>query len=236
METYYQPANSTTTAAEERAANQQQLLLIFGATSFFLLFRAYLLPAMLQGVLPDTVNIIRLAERITSSVNAMIAIPCTIFYLRNRMSFKHWYKSLNFAKGYLIAGSILDIYYYGLVVKTIVYLVHHVLFFCILHFVKRKPNYAKLTAQGMLAEIPLLLLYYTQYLFNIGQGKGMYFLLLSLVTYLCYFTFRVCNFTCISLNLLKKDMKSETLFFFPLVLMNYYFFYRLTLKAVSIFF
>ncbi len=229
-----QSAQPTRTAAEE--PNQQQLLLIFGATSFFLLLRAYLLPPMLKGFVPDTVNIIWLAARTNSSVNAMIAIPWSILYLRGRISFKNWYKSLNFVKGYLIADSILSIYCYGLGIKTIMDLVHHVLFFCILHyFVKRKPNYAKLTAQGMLAEIPLPLLYYTQYLFGIGGGEGVYFAVLSLATYLCYFIFRVGNFTYILKKLLKKDPKPEVLLFVPLVLLNYYFFYALTLKAVSIF-
>ena len=221
----------------KKEAALQKRSLLFGLALLFLLLRGYLLPTVLRGLASDTVHLSDLVAKCTSTIHAALVAPCALLYLTKRMSFKHWHRSLSFTQGYLIANSIMDVYDFGLTKETILFLVHHVVFFLILaFFANRKRSYAGLIGQGMLAEFTLPFLYYTWYLLKTGGQQWPSFLPAAIIAYVGWLILRVGNFTYILQKLLKKDPRPEVLLFVPLVSYNYYMFYRLTTIAVANFF
>jgi hypothetical protein len=98
------------------------------------------------------------------------------------------------------------------------------------------PNELQETARiylcyALLAEYAIVPLNYSWYLINTKQDKSTKFLITGCITVIVYFFSRVVNFTVIYYNLLCDGLISYSFICLPLVIMNYYWFYKLIKKA-----
>ena len=83
-----------------------------------------------------------------------------------------------------------------------------------------------------LAEIAIIPLNYSWYLINTKQIKTIKFKIISIITLISYLIFRIINFTTLFYELFILEHYKYMLLGSPLILFNYYWFYKLIKKVL----
>ena len=89
--------------------------------------------------------------------------------------------------------------------------------------------------RGLLAEYSVITLNYAWYLVNTNQDTSNKMFISSILTLVLYFITRVVNFTLHIYNFWNDDLVHLIALLMPILLINYYWFYKLICKAIRIY-
>lgn len=101
-----------------------------------------------------------------------------------------------------------------------------------INVIKKEFNYF---IKGLIAEYSLISLNYAWYLINTRQNNTNKMIISSVVTLILYFFTRILNFTFILYNVYSDGFILISIISVPLVLINYFWFYKLCFKAIKIY-
>lgn len=88
--------------------------------------------------------------------------------------------------------------------------------------------------RGYIAEYSLVSLNYSWYLINTKQDNGIKMMISSITTLVLYFITRILNFTVLLYKVWQDDLVLVSIVVLPLMMINYYWFYKIILKAYRI--
>jgi hypothetical protein len=89
--------------------------------------------------------------------------------------------------------------------------------------------------RGFIAEYSLVLLNYSWYLINTKQENTNKMIVSMILTIISYFITRIINFTFLLRNIWNEDLMLVSSVIIPLVLINYYWFYKIIHKVYRIY-
>lgn len=172
----------------------------------------------------------RLANNVVSVLHALMIVPISTLYLTNRISLSTWRRIAGVSLSYFLVDILILPFYIRTMHEFILYGIHHMVLLIVVTFYLH--SHPRLIAQGLLAELTAPFLYLCKFLVKMGHEKTAVFKFFAGLTILTWCTLRVMNFTYIYRQLYKKKAPFiGYVLFAPVVLMNYYWFYKLLEKA-----
>ena len=89
--------------------------------------------------------------------------------------------------------------------------------------------------RGYIAEYSLVSLNYSWYLINTKQDNGIKMIISSITTLVLYFITRILNFTVLLYKVWQDDLLLVSIVVIPLMMINYYWFYKIIFKAYRVY-
>lgn len=180
-----------------------------------------------------------LVSYMNSTVHAMVLGSVVSLYLLDVCSYVWLENSFKFSIGYFMADIIYlfdeNISHDHDIVSLMMMLLHHIftincenLIFVIDDSLMVFARY--IMARFCLAELAVIPLNYSWYLINTRQTHTMKFKIASGITFIAYLLSRVINFTSLFYELFMLEHYKYMLMGSPVVLLNYYWFYKLIRK------
>ena len=179
-----------------------------------------------------------------STIHALFIALCATLYVLNiigNYSIKQFFfisMSYYFADLYYDISSttkLTKLNYFAFCHHIIMIIIYYIIFFQINNDINLENSLLKYMNRGLMSEYSVPILNYSWYLINTKQDKTVKMLISSVLTLILYFITRVVNFTVILYNFWRDDLLLVIAIMLPLFLINYFWFYKLTCKAYSIY-
>ena len=230
---------------QQHSSNQQAVF--YGLTAIFFVGYATLFYFITQYDLPfdfPKQKIAKLASWVAGSLHGIALFTISLLYLLGRVNLAKYRNLLSISIAHFIFDFIIIPTYSEGTSETILMIIHHAaVIFCITGYCERCPRgfimaYPDLIAQAFLSEITAPFAFSCWFLLKVNKGNTTLFLVLSIFGLVAWAVARVINFTLIYRALYKqKPSYLEHLLLTPLlflVIANYYWFYKLCAKAISL--
>ncbi|MEM9737778.1 MAG: TLC domain-containing protein [Bacteroidota bacterium] len=175
------------------------------------------------------------ANREVAILHAFFVSTISLLLVTDTISAVAWQLMLNVTRGFLLSDTVLMLLYPTVTSNIWLDVTHHVILFWItLYAYKGQKN----MALGLIAEITLVPLYFSWYMLKWSMQGSTLFIIVAIITLLSYFFLRIGVFSYLLVKLWKQYINQENgigilqlIIFFPIILMNYLWFYRLLQHA-----
>ena len=179
-----------------------------------------------------------------STLHSIFISLCSILYLLNIINNydikQAFFISISYysADIYYVIDSVkkltkLD--YFTICHHSVMILMYYVIFLEIYNYNNLENTLLHYMNRGLLAEVSVITLNYSWYLVNTKQDTSNKILVSSILTLVLYFFTRVVNFTLHIYNFWNDDLVHLIALLMPILLINYYWFYKLICKALRIY-
>lgn len=184
-------------------------------------------------ILPSHIEVKEVGWRVVSSTHSLWVVLFALLYFRKNISLLTWYKCLSFSIGYFIFDLSRHFSTETIAPTTLLEpCIHHTITLVVI--VSYLNKYPILSAKGFFSELTTPLLYTSWVMLKSGYAQTVYFKVLAVCLLLSFALLRVYNFTSIIRELyLKKATSLELAGFSGIVLINYYWFFRLLHKWIA---
>jgi hypothetical protein len=204
------------------------------AATYFLCFKLILILTQKYSKLSYRDNI-HIASKITSCINAGLAVGSSCIYLLDNTKIQQISNYLIVMRGYTVFDAI-NVSYYHKYFDYPSTLLHHLSLF-ILTFANMKiKNFPYYAARGLIGESTNLPLYFGWYLMKIKKNNSKIFKINAFILCVLWFLLRSSNYTHLSWSLFKdiNPGKIEKITMFIISCLNNYWFFKLSKKAFQL--
>tara|TARA_Y100000780_G_scaffold181344_1_gene167053 strand:- start:306 stop:983 length:678 start_codon:yes stop_codon:yes gene_type:complete len=176
---------------------------------------------------------IHIASKITSCINAGLAVISSYLYIIGYTDIKDVANYLIIMRGYLIFDCA-NISYYSNYFELKSTLLHHISLFFITYIDLQYKQNAYYVARGLMGEFTNFSLYFGWFLLKKNLGQSKLFKLNAYVLIILWFILRSLNFTHLTWHILtNKYGYSEKTTIFILSCLNNFWFYKLAKKGIE---